>query len=219
MRGLIESKLLWLCMATVVAYTCGWIGLLAVAFQLFVLLCAALPLQRVTMIGMVFLFLFTVALGITDALCGSLNLFQVACWFIVGACYVSLFEYVALYELSAAMRDYGFPSKVIVILNFGIRFIPIAVEGTREAFVGAKARGGLSLGSTSTLGAISTAVFVRLLHKFEDMWISYNIRKARTRRFQIGLELSDYLFILFSVSLFGLVIWNYRQSVGAYLGH
>lgn len=206
MRGLIELKLLWLGLATVAAYTPGWLGLAVVGSQLLVLLYAAMPLQRVTVVGVVFLLGFTVLLSGIDAAGGTHDIHQAVSWFIVGACYLALYEYIALYELSAAMEDYHAPAVVVGILNFGVRFIPISIESTREALLGAKARGGLSLGHRSTLGAMSTAVFVRLLHKFEDMWISYNIRQTRTRRFHIKLQLSDYLFMLFSVVLAVLLV-------------
>lgn len=218
MRGMIESKLIWLGLATMASYTGGRIGLGVVGIQILILLYIALPLQRVTAIGIILLFVFTAVLGGVDALFGSTNLHQAVCWFTVGTCYLILYEYIALYEISSALRDYGIPAVVVAILNFGIRFIPIAIEGTREVLIGSKARGELRFGKIRTFGAFATAVIVRLIHKFEDMWISYNIRQTRAKRFHIRLEFSDYLFMLFSLILISLILlnkWIYTMLLNA----
>ncbi len=209
MRSLVETRIIWLGLATYVAYACEELGVAMVGAQLLLLLVLSWRPQKVTCYGLLWLALFCGVLSFLDAAFGDLRVLVSVRWLLVGACYLILYEYIALYELSSVLRDYRTPQIIVCILNFGIRFIPIAYECTQEAYLGMRAKGQRTRNPLTVAKALAPAVFVRVLHKFEEMWLSYHLRALTTKRFAVRLRLTDGIFAALCLTCLLLIfVWH-----------
>ena len=205
MRGLVEIKVTWLITVTIAVYATDWTGIALGCGHIAVLAVLAWPFQRVTVLAMLALAAFTAVLVGADAAFGEVAAHDALAWFLIGACYLTLYEFLALYEISSALRDYHVPEHIVCILNFGIRFIPIAAEASREAYLGARAKRVVFDSRAQAVSGLASAILVRLLHKFEDVWISYHVRKTERHRFAIRLRRNDFVFAALTASNLGLI--------------
>lgn len=207
MRGLVEIKITWLITVTIAVYATDWAGIALGCGHIMVLAVLAWPFQRVTILAMLALAVFAGLLAGADAAFGEVAAHDTLAWFLVGACYVILYEFLALYEISSALRDYHVPERIVCILNFGIRFIPIAAEASREAHLGARAKRIVFDSRAQAISGLASAILVRLIHKFEDVWISYHLRKSEGHRFAIRLGRDDFVFAALTASSLGLIVF------------
>ena len=205
MRSLVETRIIWLGLATYAAYACENAGVAMVGVQLLLLLSLSWRPQRVTCYGLLGLGLFCGILSVLDAAFGELQVLVSIRWFLVGACYLVLYEYIALYEVSKALRDYRTPEVIVGILNFGIRFIPIAYECTQEAYLGMRAKGQRARSPFLVAKTLAPAVFVRVLQKFEEMWMSYHLRRYTGKRFSVRLAMTDIVFCVLCAAFVALI--------------
>jgi len=207
MRGLVEIRLLWLITVTLLAYSGSQLGVTLSGLEFLLLLFISWPPQKVTVFGFVALFIFGALLALLDIVFGGFNPSNWTTWVIVGASYLVLYEYVALYEISAFLADYHVPRVIISIINFGFRFIPVTFDATYETYLGLKAKNKLPKSGFAVATRIAPSVLVMILHKFEQMWISYNIRFINEEKFNVTPDKKDLLFGFFCILNIGMKIY------------
>ncbi len=196
MRSLLEIKLIWLGITTYIIFQDSVYLSILVFFQLFFFLFIARPIQKVTLIGGISLVLFGIVLSLIDLFFGDFEILKLINWSLLGLSYIILYEYIALYELSQFLKDYKTPKVIITILNFGLRFMPIFFDTIFEAYIGYKSKVISKSNKLKVAITIAPSIIIILLNKFEQIWISYNIRFNDNKRFNIKVKSKDLFFII-----------------------
>lgn len=204
MRSLLEIKLIWLGAATYLIIQDSILLSSLVFAQLVLFIIISLPLQKVTIIGAISLIIFALLFALIDLFFGGFNLFQLINWCLLGLCYIILYEFIALYELSQFLKDYRVPKVIIIIINFGLRFLPIFFDTISEAYLGYKSKTSVRPNTFKLAIKVSPSILVILLNKFEQFWISYNLRFNDNKSFNIKVKRKDY--IVMSVVLLNVVL-------------
>jgi len=196
MRGFLEIKIIWLGFATYLIFQESIFLSILIFIQLsfFIFICR--PIQKVTIIGGISLILFGIILSFIDFVFGGFEIFQLINWCLVGLCYIILYEFIALYELSQFLKDYHIPKIIIIIINFGLRFLPIFFNTIHEVYIGYKSKTLAKSNKFKIAIKIAPSVIIILLNKFEQIWISYNIRFNDDKNFNIKIMTRDVFFII-----------------------
>jgi hypothetical protein len=193
MRSLLEIKLIWLFIATylIIQDSVLLTGFVSVQLLLFTIM--SRPLQKVTVIGAISLIAFALLFALIDLIYGGFNPVRLINWSLLGLCYIILYEFIALYELSQFLKDYRIPLVVIIIINFGLRFLPIFFDTINDAYLGYKSKSMAKENIFIIAARVAPSILIILLNKFEQFWISYNIRFNDNKPFNIKIKRKDYI--------------------------